>query len=815
MRRYQAAIGLPKRIFMRFIFSLLFFPFLLIAASVQSQTLSGTLTDDTNAPLPNATLALRRASDSTLLKYSLTDATGRFHITGLPAVATWLQISHAGYQQKDTIIVLTGDASLSFRLLPSAKTMDGITVSSTKPLFDVQPDKTVFNVSQSITGAGGNAFELLQKSPGVLVDPSDAVSMNGKSGVRIYIDGRPSPLSVQEITALLRTIPATDVEAIEIISNPSSRYEAAGNAGIINIRLKKNRSLGTNGTLNGGWSVGIFPKYNGSLSLNHRSKKLNVFGSYSQNRGSNEGYLNLFRYQNDSLFDQRSTTISESRAQNIKLGADWFLSNQQTLGLLINGNFSQTDARTTSSTPIAAQTNKDIVQTLTALTISDRRRKNQSANLNYRFVDTTGRVLSVDADFSQYNLAGASATQNRYVDGANNLFLQTGFSNNTPVNIRFYSLQASWEQKLWQGTLSTGLRTAFAKTGNTFSFYNTVGDKAVLDQNRSNQFDYTEHINAVYVQYNRGVKKWTYQAGLRLEQTNSLGELTALNAAADQSVKRSYVNLFPSAGFTYQLHPLHQVGLSYSRRIDRPSYQDLNPFENRIDELTYQKGNPFLRPQFTDNIELRHTYKYKLTTTLTYSDVQDFFAAITDTIEGRRNFITTRNIARQRIYSLATSLPFTITKWWSGFASVELSHNRYRAQFEPGKSIHINNTVFNVYQQHSFTLGKTWSAELSSFYMSPYVWAGNYKCRSMWNIDIGVQHKILKEQGTVKLAVTDIFKRLPWAGTSQLGSLFIVGSGGWESRQLRLNFSYRFGNKNVKSARQRNTGVEDLNKRVQ
>lgn len=795
---------------MRVFLLLLMLPF-----CAKAQSISGLVSNETGMPLANATIAVRATADSSYLKYFLSDKTGNFRLTPLPFGQLKVEASYAGHQTKDTTIVLSGDAILNIQLLPAAKTLAGITVTTNKPLFEVQSGKTVFNVSQSITAAGGNAFELLQKSPGVLVDPNDAVSMNGKSGVRIYIDGRPSPLSLQEITALLRTIPATDVEAIEIITNPSSRYEAAGNAGIINIRLKKNKSLGTNGTLNAGWSVGIFPKYNVSVGLNHRTKNVNIFGNYSYNEGRNEGYLNLFRYQNDSLFDQKSTTLSRSSAHNVKFGADWTLDKKQSIGVLYNGNFSQSHSTTQSSTPIAAQSTKEVGQTLKAATAGNRRRTNNSVNLNYRFADTSGRVLTADADYSRYNVEGRSATQNVYLDAMNQTLYGSGFSNNTPAVIRFYATQVSWEQKLWKGTLNAGLRYASAKTDNTFSFFNTMNETSVLDQSRSNRFVYTERIGAAYAQFNRQVKKWNYNLGLRLEQTKSMGDLTALNPTADKTVKRDYLNAFPSAGFTYQAHPNHQLGLSYSRRIDRPSYQDLNPFENRIDELTYGKGNPFLRPQFTDNIELRHTYKYKLTTSFTYSDVHDFFAAITDTIEGRRNYITQRNIARQRIYSLNTSMPFSLTKWWSGYASVGVSHNCYRAQFEPGKEIRINNTVANVYQQHTFTFDKKWSAEISSFYLSPYVWAGNYECRSIWNIDLGVQRKVLNGKGTVKLTATDIFKHMPWYGTSRLGSLFIVGSGGWESRQVRLNFSYRFGNKEVKAARQRATGVEDLNKRVQ
>lgn len=788
----------------------------LLPFTSSAQNVSGSVRDEEGQPMQNATIALKQKT--AIRKFTLTDAGGSFLFVAPPADTLTLSLTATGYNSKDTVFVWEGKNALvlpPFTLQPSNQQLTALTVTASKPLIEVQPDKTVFNVSSSIVGSGGTALEVLQKSPGVLVDKDDNITMNAKSGVRIYIDGRPSPLSLPEVAALLRSLPAADVDAIEIITNPSARYEAAGNAGIINIRLKKNKALGTNGSLNAGYNVGILPKYNGGFTLNHRTQSLNLFGGYSYNLARNESYLNLFRSQNDSLYDQRSQTFSRNRSHNLKAGADWFINKQHTLGLLVTGNFSENEGRTNSRTPIAAQSNKDVVQTLEALTQSRRRRANFSTNLNYRFADTAGRVLSADADWSQFDLEGEAYTPNVYRNKAGEVLSQTAFRNRTPVTIQFYSLQASYESKLWGGKVVTGLRSASARTDNRFQFFDYPSGQAVRNGQRSNRFRFTEDIHAAFVQYNKQKGKWSYTAGLRVEATNSLGRLTAESTTGNKTVRRRYVNLFPTAGLTYQLHKDHQLGLSAGRRIDRPSYQDLNPFENRLDELTYQKGNPFLRPQFTNNIELKHTYRYKLSTSIGFSDVQDFFAQITDTTEGRRNFITQRNLARQRIWSLSSALPFSPTKWWRVYASAGVTHSRYRAQFEPGKEIRINATVANLYQQHSFTINKNWSGEISGFYTSPYVWAGTYECRAIWSLDAGLQRKVLKDQGTIRLGVSDIFRRMPWEGVSRLGALRIEASGGWESRLLRATFTYRFGNKEVKAAQQRSTGVDDLNRRVQ
>jgi hypothetical protein len=530
---------------------------------------------------------------------------------------------------------------------------------------------------------------------------------------------------------------------------------------------------------------------------------VNVFGTYSFNQSRNQSFLNLFRFQGDSVYDQRSVTQFRVVAHNAKAGVDWTMNTRQTLGLLLNVSHSDNASFTQSSTPIRPRSAKETVRTLQANSEGERRRTNLTANINYRFNVSKDRLLNADLDYGVYDLLGAALLPNRYFDNAGGLLSEVTFSNRTPVSISLYALKSDYEQPWKNGKWSSGFKSSYVSTRNTFEFYNRVNTQPVLDDDRSNAFRYQEQIHAGYMQWQRAKGKWNYQAGIRMEQTISRGQLTSKLATADRDVKRSYLDFFPSGGLTYRHNEGHQWGLSFSRRIDRPSYQDLNPFENRLDELTYQKGNPFLRPQYTRNIELKHTYKYKLNSSLGYSHIQDVFAAITDTIEGQRNFITQRNLAHQKVLNWNMSLPFAIAKWWNVYANAGVSRNRYRAVFEAGKTIDLTTVVANVYQQHSFTLSKKWKGEISGFYLSPYVWGGTYECRSIWSLDAGVSATILKGKGSVKLSGSDLFRRMPWSGISRFGGLVIDAGGGWESRLLKLNFTYRFGNNEVKAARQR------------
>ncbi|TAD86661.1 MAG: TonB-dependent receptor [Bacteroidetes bacterium] len=794
---------------MKCIFSLLA---LLGVLGTKAQTISGTVTAAGGKPLASATVALYKAADTSLLKSGVCGADGSFSLAYQTPQAMLLRISAIGYA--DTL--LPANANMGAMVLqPAAQTLAGVVVSAKKPMIEVKADKLIFNVENSINAAGGNALELLRKSPGVLVDKDDNVIMGGKNGVVIYIDGKPTPLAGTDLSAYLRTVNSNDVELIEIITNPSARYDASGNAGIINIKLKKNKNFGWNGNVNSGYAIGIFPKYNVGGGVNYRNKKVNFFSSYSINKSRNQSFMNLYRLQNDSVFDQRSTFTNRSLAHNAKLGADFFITKKQTLGVLLNGNFSTGTAWGNSSTPISAQNTKDVNRVLVANSSSSSQRNNITANINYRYADTLGRELTVDADYGSYRVQSDGVVPNVYTNPATGQVLsRTTFGTITPVNIQLYSLKADFVQNLWKGVLTSGFKVSVVKTDNDFQFLNyNAANIPVRDENLSNRFIYTENINAFYGQYTRQINKWNYQVGLRAEQTNSEGDLTSAVSIANRNVKRNYLDWFPSAGISVQANQKNNYGLSYSRRIDRPRYQDLNPFESRIDELTYQKGNPFLRPQYTHIVELRHTFNYSLTSTLSYSAVQDVFAQVTDTIEGSRNFLQQRNLASQQVLSANVSYPFNIAKWWGVYASANLYYQRFKANFE-NAGINLQAFTATLYQQHTFTLKKGWSAEVSSYYNSPGIWGGTYKTKTIWGVDAGIMKKFWNDNANLKLSVTDIGFTYPWRGVNDFGGLYIRGNGGWESRQFRINFSCRLGNKQVKAARSRNTGLDDLKERA-
>ena len=789
------------------------------AIAQTSSTIKGKISDNNGKALQSVTVSLLKSTDSSLVKADVTDTNGAFEMVYGKEGKYLLSYVMIGFERTySSVFELKSGQNFdagSITLQPAATKLQDVTVTSRKPMIEIKSDKTVFNVENSINATGSNALELLQKSPGIQVDNNENISMKGKTGVRIYVDGKMTQLGSQDLAAYLKSINSNDVEAIEMISNPSARYDASGNAGIINIRLKKNKRYGTNGSVNMGLVQGVTPKGNGSVSLNYRDKKVNLFSNVGTNIGRYENTLDLYRVQLDSIYDQKSTNWSNNKSVNAKLGADLFLNSKNTLGFLVTTNFSDNDWSSVSNTNISYNPTKQFVKKLVALNTIPGSRTNMNSNINYRYADTSGKEINFDADYGLFRGTGRSFQPNNYLDNSGNMLSQVINRNFTPTDIDIYTAKVDVDQPKWKGKLGYGAKFSYVKTKNTFDFFNDINGVPVKVLSRSNSFTYKENVNAAYVNYQRQFSpKWSLQTGLRMEQTNSEGVLTRADGIvqSDNTVKRSYLDFFPSAALTWTVDQKNTLNLTFSRRIDRPTYQDLNPFENKLDELTYEKGNAFLRPQYTNTVELSHTFKYMLNTTIGYSHVRDFATQTTDTTNNA-TYVQQRNLATQRILSFSIGSPLPIAKWWNGYANIWYNYQMFKGKIGANE-IKTDIPLFGAYMQHTYTLGKGYTAELSGWFSGPSVWGATWRTRSQGGIDLGVQKQILKKQGTVKLSVTDIFLTNPWTATSNFGGLYIKGGGRWESQTVRLNFTWRFGNNQVKAARQRQTGLESEAKRI-
>ena len=796
--------------------TLLFAILLLSTASAQNGLASvvGKVFDENSQGVDFANVLLMNAADSSMSKGEVTSSDGVFRMEGVREGSYWVKVDYVGYEGFNSEVFMLESGQVynmpTIQLSPSSSDLAEVQVKAKRALIEVQPDKTVFNVEGSINATGNTALELLKKSPGVVVDNNDNIILSGKNGVQVYIDGKPTYLGSADLAIQLRAMQSSEIDAIEIITNPSAKYDAEGNAGIINIRLKKDKSLGANGTLNLGYSYGLHSKYNGTATFNYRQKEMNVFGSYSINDGTSENWLNLYRIQNNVLYDQKSIMQHSGAYQSARLGADFFVSDKSTVGFLVNGSQNRRIWTNDSNTPITDLDTNEMLSTLNAQSESDGYRRRLNANINYRFDTRQGTSVNVDGDWGIFRYTNDSYQPNIYYGpNGEDILEERIFTSNAPTDIDIYTLKADYETNILKGKLGVGGKFSYVKTDNTYDFFDIVDGQEVLDTNRSNNFVFDENVNAAYASYSKKVKKITWNLGLRMEQTNSKGVLTSLKETNNDEVKRNYLDFFPSGGISYQHSPKHQFRINYSRRIDRPKYQDLNPFEFKLDELTYRRGNPFLQPQYTHNISLSHTFNYTLTTTLSYSRTNDFFANISDSTEVVRSFLETINLDYQQVISLGISYPVSLTKWWSTYTSFNGYHTNNVADLGEGRTVDISATVASLYHQSTFSLPKEFSLEVSGWFSSPSIWGAVYKTDTNFAIDAGIQKKLFNNRGRLKIAVTDIFHTASWRGVQEFAGFYVDASGGWESTQLRVNFTYMFGNQQVKKERKRKTGLED------
>jgi len=794
-----------KKLFLLLAFSLL----LLFKTNAQ---ITVAILDSDGKPVPFAVVSLVHAKDSSLIKVSLTDTLGVARFTETRSNSQLIVTQLIGFVTSYS--KLTNDM-LTVTLPSSEVKLKEFTIAATRSMVEVQADKVVLNVAGTMNASSNDAFELLRKAPGVVIDNNDNIIVQGKQGVRFYVDGRQLPISGADLVAYLKAIPASQIDAIEIITQPSARFDAAGNAGIINIKLKKDLSIGLNGNYAAGGNFGVYPKWNQSVSGNYRNKKVNFFGTYNWNRGRFIDNNHFYREQSDSIFDQRNTNRSVNGTHTAKAGVDWYVNAKNTIGVLYNLSVKDGLNSVESLTPIQQRDAQEPLKYLSAKNIGEEHRQNQNFNLNWAWKDTLNRSAITDLDYGFFDNATYNYLPNTYF--AKDLITvlnENNYRMNTPLRIDIASVKTDFSFPFLKGTINTGYKVSHVVTKNRFDFYNVINGVDTLNLKRSNQFNLTETIAAVYAQYVRSFKKWDLQLGLRNEYTRTIGDLISVFPQKDGNVRRKYNNLFPTAGVSFKLNQKNSLGLSLGRRIDRPSYADLNPFESQLDELTYFKGNAFLRPQYTSNVQLTHTYAYVLNTSIGYSYTTNFFTEVTDTTQGNKSFLITRNVGTRNLVNINSSLPFQLTNKWGGFISLGAMHATNKGSFGEGRDFVLQRFSWNLYAQQSFLVSKKLSLELSGFYNSPSIWGATFRNREMWGIDGGVKWKILKDKGSLNISVSDIFRSMRWRGISNFSGLYMDASGTWESHQLRLNFTYRFGNENVKDTRNRKTGAEDEINRV-
>ncbi len=703
-------------------------------------------------------------------------------------------------------------------LVVSGVELETAVVTARRALVEVKADRTVFNVEGTINSAGENVIGLLRKAPGVLVDNNNNISVLGRSGVLVYVDGKRLPITGDDLTNYLQSIPSERIDRIDIISSPGAKYEAEGNAGIIDIRLKKNQNVGTNGTISAAYSVGRFANYNATLSGNRRTDNFNWYGSIGV-QDNNPFNDMLFRSDQNGIFLTESVYgKNDIRGLDGRLGVDYYVSENSTIGVLYSGGINVRDESLSNRIEISpANSNELIDSILITRNLSDRDFDRNSFNLNYAY-NTKSKTFNADVDYGRYRRESFNDQPNFYYDPTETFIVSQNLTYyETPSDIDIYTAKVDYEQDAFGGRLGLGSKFSKVVTDNTFLFYDANGETNQLVNNRSNNFEYDENVTAAYANFSKSLnQKWSYNAGLRVEYTDATGDLTAFDPDLQEpAVILEYVNYFPNLGISYNYKPSHSFNLNYGRRINRPDYNVLNPFREQLSELSYARGNPFLNPEIVNNIELGYTYAYRYNFKISYSRTTDQITRLIgpDSEDPRSSFIGWDNLTNQDVYGFNMALPFQFKSWWNAFFNIGASYLDNQADYGDGAIVDVQAFNYTLYSQQTFNLPGDFVGEISGWFSGPGIWGGVFKYDESYSLNLGLQRKFLEKKLNVKLAASDIMLQSGWSGSSFFDGLNSWGRGFWDSRRVSLSASYNFGNNKIKG-RNRSTGLDDESKRL-
>lgn len=765
--------------------------------------IKGEIVNDRNEKLFGVTVFLVAADNEQTIKAAFTDNEGKFEFNQVKVTSFRISIQGMGYKKKISQIFTAGTSSEV--ILPTilieeqVEALNEVVVTSQKSFVAQKADRIIVDPNALITNAGLSAFEVLEKAPSVTIGFNNSIAIRGKNGVMVLINNKPTNLTVDDLVSYLKAIPASEIERIEIMNNPPAMYDAAGNAGIINIILKKNSVKGTNGSVNVSYGQGKYERKNTSFNLNYRIEKWNFFTSL--NSGQNKSFQDLTITRNyftpsgdlSSVFTQNSYITPNSKNNSFKIGTDFYATSKTTFGIVWNG-FSNPSQRNTSNTATVLDGDSQLVNTISSENPMEVDFKNSSFNLNMNHkLKESGQEIAVNLDNISYDSKVAQNLMNQTFNATNQLVDSSQLVSKLPSDIKIKTANVDYTGIQFKGgKLDLGVKSSFVRTRNVANFEDVVDGVRTPNYDFSNDFAYKENINATYVNYAKEFTKFSIQLGLRLENTNIKGYQAGNPVVADSTFHIKYTNLFPTLYVQYKLDTIqkHVVGLSMGRRINRPNYKDLNPFTYPIDRFTFYGGNPYIKPTFSYNVDVSHTFKNYFTTTLMYSYTND---VISETNEQRGTIYYSRpgNFDTEISYGISVNGVFKIKKWWTLNLYTSYLNAIYKSEVYTEK---LNDSNWNwvIMPTNQFVINDTWSAELSGQYQNGLL-SGQFFISPVGSVRAGISKKILKDKGVIKLNASDVFYTNQIEG--QIRNIANANASWYslfDSRVVTFTFSYRF-----------------------
>lgn len=757
------------------------------------------------------------------VKTAFTDESGHFEFSGLPLNRYLVAIDDPLFEPYTSAVIILS-AEQPEQLLPvislsatKVNVLDNVSITRKKPLVENKIDKVVVNVDAMMSAAGGDAMDVLEKSPGIVVNQDGTITFKGKSGVSVFIDGKPTYLSGSELEAYLKSLPASTLDQIELMTNPPAKFDAAGGGGVINITTKKSKARGFNGSFSSRASHGKRFRSRQGVNVNYLNDKVRIFGNIGSDYSESVNDLTIKRrFRNEdgsvkSYFDQNSLMEYENRGGNLNAGIDFYASEKTTIGVGVSGILRRSRGLSDVNS-VLQDASFQLDSTVVADNATDTKFSNAGFNLNARREMAKGRKLTADADYLLYDSTVDQSFHN-YVYGADGaLRSQDEAVGYLPSDIAILSLKTDYTHPVGEKmTLDAGYKVSFSHTDNVADYRDIIGGSQVPNYDRSNHFKYDETINAGYVNAGAEFRRFSIQAGLRLENTVSKSRQMGNPEREASRFRRDYTNLFPTAYVLYKLDTIgnNQLVINYGKRINRPFYQDLNPFLSPLDKFTFYSGNPYLNPSFAHNFEFSYRSKSVFSITASYGYTKD---DINETIEISDGIYYSRpgNIGRSEYFSLNANTQVKIAEWLETTAYSEVTHTKYKSHLYT-ENLDSSGTFWLVNVNNRFSFQSGWSAEFSGNYQTDIV-SAQFKLGARGGVNMSVQKKVLQGKGSVRLIVNDIFYTNINTGT--INNLQLTDAT-WvnkpDSRFAALSFSYSFG-KAFQSKGEYNSGAANEEK---
>lgn len=790
---------------MRRTLSFLVLFFIIINCSAQLN-LSGKVTDQADKALPFITVKISNAKNQ--VNYTQTDSLGFYQINNLQAGKYAVTYAALNFKAENRLLTLSSDTLINIQLWENPNKLTDIQINARKALVEKQIDRTVFNVENSIAAIGTDVLELLSKVPGVRV-MSDKVSLVGKGGVNVMINNKLVPLSADELSNYLKSISSGSIAKIEVITNPPAKYDAQGNNGLINIVLKKVTAEGFKGSINTAFTQATHATTSAGGNLSYRKNKITLSSNFNIRKGS------LVPLEQSDVFYPTQTWYMVNKDRNFRtvpsgqIGIDYQAAKKTVLGLSYNGGLTNFHSEENIKTTIYSKTgNLDSV--LNSDANAKIRSHYHSANVYLKqALDSTGKQLSINADWFKYG-----DDKNRFFN--NTSYFQNGvvipnsfaeYLSTSKQNVDLYTLKADVDLPYKTFKLSFGTKLSFIRNQSDLAFYKVRNAIYEFDPGQTNLFNYQENTQALYVNYNKTVRSWDFQAGLR-------GEYTQIDGISiNEQNRNEYFRFFPTFYIAYRANDKSTFALNYGRRINRPAYRKLNPFRWYSNQYAYTEGNPFLQPSYNDNIEISHTYNNVFTTTLSFShttngfnDVNFIDASTNIQVAKPVNFITGYH------YQFSNAVTFNVFKWLESINQVDVFYNTSNSSITQTLSaLNGFGAYFSTLNQFVFNHSKTLLGEASFWCQFPYV-DGLNQNKNQYNLDLGIKMLLLNKKIQLAITATDVLKTNQYRFSSLINNIRQEYNNYYDSRQLKITFRYNFGNEKIKH-QDRKLGNEEERRR--